>query len=207
MARWDRRFQNSTRGRVLALLRRGPHSVEQLAHALRITDNGIRVHLASLEHDGVVRPAGTRPTGGKPATLYEIAPEADSQFTRAHGPVLTQLVAVLGERLSPRQLRAVLDEVGRRLAASIAPPDAGSSLRGRVDAAARVLTDLGGVVDVERSGNRYVIQGHSCPLGDAVRTHPGTCRAVDTLVSEIVGRDVRECCVKGERPRCRFEVA
>ena len=200
--RFTQRFQESTKGRLLALLRRGARSIEDLAGLLRMTDNGVRVHIASLERDGIVRQAGTRATGGKPATLYEVAPEADKLFTHAYVPVLTQLVAVLEERLSTKELTAVLDEVGKRLAASV--PKGGARLRSRVDTAAAVLTELGGIVDVEKRDGCYALRGYSCPLADAVRAHPATCRAAERLVADIVGERVHEECDKGERPRCHF---
>jgi hypothetical protein len=39
-----------------------------------------------------------------------------------------------------------------------------------------------------------------------VRIHPSTCRAVETLVADIIGQPVRELCDRGPRPRCCFEV-
>src|SRR5919202_4818003 len=121
VTRWDDRFFGTTRGRVLALLRRGSRTVDELAAALGVTDNAVRTHVAALERDGVVRQRGVRPTGGKPAYAYEVAPEAERLFTKAYVPVLTQLVAALEERMSPEQLETLFQEVGRRLAAARAP--------------------------------------------------------------------------------------
>jgi predicted ArsR family transcriptional regulator len=178
--------------------------VEELAKALGITDNAIRLHVAALERDGVVQQRGVRPTGGKPAYAYEVAPEAERLFTKAYIPVLTQLVAVLEERMTPAELETVLRDVGRRLAAGKGRPSGG--LRARAEVAATVLTELGGVVDVEQSNGGLALRGYSCPLADAVRAHPATCRAAESLVAELVGAPVQEHCDKGARPRCRFEV-
>jgi predicted ArsR family transcriptional regulator len=52
--RLDRNFFESTRGRVVTLLRRSGRTVEELARELGLTDNGVRAHLATLERDGVV---------------------------------------------------------------------------------------------------------------------------------------------------------
>src|SRR5919202_1888957 len=138
VTRWDDRFFETTKGRILALLRRGSRTVEELAGALGISDNAVRPHLGALERDGVVRQRGVRPTGGKPAAVYEVAPEAERLFTSAYVPVLTQLVAVLEERLTPGKLESLLKEVGRRLAATAgrAPSSSGSGgLRARAAAA------------------------------------------------------------------------
>lgn len=205
VSRWDRGFFESTRGRVVALLRRGARTVDELARALGVTDNAVRGHLAVLERDGLVQQRGARPTGGKPAFAYEIPPEAERLFTTAYIPVLTQLVGVLAERMPAEELETLLREVGRRLAGA----QAGSSdgVRARAEAAATVLTELGGIVEVEDENGRITLRGFSCPLADAVRAHPATCHAAQGLVAELVGTTVRERCDKGERPRCHFEVS
>ena len=207
VTRWDERFFETTRGRILALLRRESRTVEELAAAVGVSDNAVRGHLAALERDGVVRQRGVRPSGpvgGKPAYAYELAPNADRLFTKAYIPVLSQLVSVLEERMTTRELQGILREVGRRLAAK-STPSAGK-VRERAEAAATVLTELGGIVDVEEHDGQIVLRGFSCPLADAVRAHPATCHAAESLVAELVGVPVKECCDKGDRPRCRFEL-
>ena len=204
VTRWDDRFFQTTKGRILALLRRGSRTVDELAAALGVTDNAVRTHLASLERDRVVQQRGIRPTGGKPAYTYQVAPEAERLFTKAYIPVLMQLVAVLERRMSPRELEAVLREMGSRLAVGKGPSV--GSLRARAEAAATVLTELGGIVDVEEKDGGLTLRGFSCPLADAVRTHPAVCRAVESLVAELVGVPVQERCDRGTRPRCCFEI-
>ena len=55
---WDTKFFESTRGRIVVLLRRSGRTVEELARALGLTDNGVRAHLAVLERDGIAAAAG-----------------------------------------------------------------------------------------------------------------------------------------------------
>lgn len=204
VTRWGESFFETTKGRILALLRRGGRTVDELAASLGVSDNAVRPHLSALERDGVVRHQGTRPTGGKPATVYEVAPEAERLFTRAYIPVLTQLVEVLAERMPPAELEALLRDVGKRLAGNRGPSS--GSVRARAEVAATVLTELGGVVDLTEDDGRLALRGYSCPLADAVRAHPATCQAAESLVAEIVGVPVRERCDRSGRPRCCFEV-
>ena len=102
-----RRFLESTRGQIVTLLRRGPLTVEDLARSLGLTDNAVRNHLSSLERDGLVRQEGVRRGGGvgKPATLYELHPDADVLFSRAYPPalraVVTSITPPLFDRSSP----------------------------------------------------------------------------------------------------------
>jgi predicted ArsR family transcriptional regulator len=201
---WDQRFFESTRGRILGLLRRQERTVEELAAELGVSDNAIRPHLIALERDRLIHQRGVRSTGGKPATIYQVIPEAERLFTRAYVPVLTELVGVLAEQMNPASLEKLLREVGKRLATGRKP--AAGELRARADAAAELLTELGGVVEVEERNESLNLRGFSCPLADAVRAYPGTCRAVETLIAQVVGEKVREHCERGDRPRCYFEI-
>ena len=95
---FDKRFQDSTRGRVVALLRARARTVDELAAELGVTDNAIRPHLVGLERDGIIRQAGVRRVegggAGKPAVLYEVAPDAEPLLSRAYAPVLLSLIHI-----------------------------------------------------------------------------------------------------------------
>ena len=201
----DTRFLNTTRGQIVAELRRESRTVEDLRKTLGITDNAVRAHLAALERDGIVHQASTRPSGRRPAVLYDLTEAAERSFSQAYLPVLTRLVDSLSERMAPDDLEILLRDVGERLAKE--QPSLTGTLRERTHGADRVLTTLGGLAEVEESSDSLTIRGYSCPLADAVRAHPATCHAAQALVSELVGAEVKEACDKGDRPRCRFVIS
>ncbi|HEX6576300.1 MAG TPA: helix-turn-helix domain-containing protein [Gemmatimonadaceae bacterium] len=200
----DPRFLATTRGQIVAELRREGRTVEELRKILGITDNAVRLHLSALEEDGIVHQVATRPSGRRPAIVYELTEAAERSFSQAYMPVLTRLVDSLSDRMSPPELQTLLRDVGERLARE--QPAMSGSVRQRAEGAARVLTSLGGIAEVEENENGLAIRGYSCPLADAVRAHPATCHAALALVSELVGVPVVEACDKGSRPRCRFEL-
>jgi predicted ArsR family transcriptional regulator len=155
----------------------------------------------------MVRPLGARrgEGAGKPAVIYELHPDAEPLLSRAYAPVLGALLEVLSARLSPREMRKVLRETGRRLAAGVGGAASGDlATRGR--AAAAVLTALGGAVEVELRRGSVVLRGSACPLSTAVRRNPAVCAAVESLVGEIAGAHATECCNRAERPHCCFEL-
>jgi predicted ArsR family transcriptional regulator len=201
---WNSKFLVTTRGQIVAELRRSPRTVEELRKTIGITDNAVRAHLAALERDGIVHQASIRPSGRRPSIVYELTEAAERSFSRAYLPVLTRLVESLSERMSTDELDILLRDVGERLARE--QPAMSGTLRERAEAAASVLTGLGGLAEVEETSDGLAIRGLSCPLADAVRSHPATCQAAQGLVSEIVGVPVIEACDKGARPRCRFEI-
>ena len=204
--RWDRKFFESTRGRVVTLLRRGGRTVEDLVQALELTDNGVRAHLSVLERDGIVQQQGTvsRGGGGKPAYVYELTPEAEALFPKAYSPVLRRLLDIMAERLGSEETEALLRAVGRRIADERIVPE--SDLRVRLEAAVGVLNELGGLAELEECDGAFIIQGYSCPLSAVSSDHPEVCRMAETLVTNLAGVPIYEHCDRGERPRCCFEV-
>jgi predicted ArsR family transcriptional regulator len=205
---WDEKFFESTRGRMVTLLRHSGRTVEELARALGLTDNGVRAHLAVLERDGIVRQRGSvrrGSGGGKPAYKYELTSEAEDLFPKAYEPALSRLLDVLAERLGLEESEALLRSVGRRLAADMTVPKDGT--RARLEAAAGVLNELGGLAELEERDGSLFIRGYSCPLSAVTPDHPEVCRLAEALVAEVAGVPVHECCDRGERPRCCFEVA
>jgi predicted ArsR family transcriptional regulator len=206
LKRWDQRFFESTRGRVVARLRRRRHTVEELAQELELTDNAIRAHLATLERDGIVRQQGLRRGGGKPSFDYDLTPDAEALFPKAYEPVLRELIGAIEERLGAGESEALLRAVGRRLAVHRGSPD--DALRVRVDAATALLGELGGLAEVEEvEGGGYIIRGYSCPLAAIVPGNPAVCQLAETLLAESVGVPVCENCDRSDRPRCEFQIA
>lgn len=201
------RFLETTRGRIVSLLRRGTRTVEEIARALGLTDNAVRAHLSTLERDGLVRAEGVRrgPGAGKPATLYEVPRNAEPLFSRAYAPVLGALLDELAEQLPPERRGDLMQAVGRRLAAGIGRPS-GEPLEARVQAGVALLNSLGGDAQAERRDGKLVITGCGCPLSAATSRRPEVCRAVEALLTEVVGAPVRQCCAHGDRPRCCFDV-
>jgi predicted ArsR family transcriptional regulator len=206
--RWDRKFFESTRGRVVTLLRRAGFSVEELARELGLTNNGVRAHLATLERDGIVRQRGvvrSESGGGKPAYLYELTPEAEDLFPKAYEPVLYRLLDVLAEQLESDESEALLRTVGRLMAEEQIDPTAGA--RAGLEAAVDVLNELGGLAELEERDGGFVIRSYSCPLSGLTPDHPEVCNIAETLIAELAGLPAREHCDRADRPRCCFEIA
>lgn len=197
---------DATRGRLIALLRESTWTVEDLAARLDLTDNAIRFHLSALEQEGSVAKAGVkrRSGAGQPAVLYSLSRMADEAFSRAYAPVLVALVEELHTAMSGKQLAAVLERVGKRIAG--AGGGARDSMRKRVAGASDMLNSLGGITSVERSSDSYRIVGRACPLATAVEADHCVCSVVTALVSNVVDAEVRECCDRSGRPKCCFEI-
>jgi predicted ArsR family transcriptional regulator len=193
-----------TRARIVGLLRRSPLTANAIAARLGLTHNAVRGHLGALQREGLIRQAGLQPSGSRPAVVYEFVPEAEAIFSRAYIPFVAHLVRVLHERLSQDELDQVMHTVGRRLAAEW--PRFRGPLPKRVTAVSSLLEDLGALNEVERLDGGFVIRGYGCLLAEAIDGRPEVCRAMETLLAELLDVPVQECCDRGTHPRCCFEI-
>ena len=196
-----------SKGGILDRLRRAPHTVDELAGALGISGNAVRLQLASLETDGFVRTGGVRKTARRPSQTWRLTPEAQSLFCQGYAPFLDQLLRAMRGSLPAAEADRVLHAVGRRMAGGRAP----GALPARVQAAASVLDDLGGVMKVTRRTNgaaTFAIRGLSCPLDAIARNHGDACRAVETMVAEMTGVPATQRCERdADPPHCVIEVS
>ena len=203
----DKRFFDSSRGRIITLLRKSAKTVNELAAELELTDNAVRAHLLSLERDGLIRQRGVQRGTRKPHFSYELTSEAESLFPKAYDALVNQLISALKGRLTPAALDEVLREVGRSLAANANSDRKKDDLETRIEKALGALEAIGGAAQLENEGGNLVIRSGSCPLATAVAEHPEVCRLTEALVAEIIGKKVRERCDRDGPPRCAFEIS
>jgi predicted ArsR family transcriptional regulator len=199
---------DTSRGRIVSLLRARALTAEDVATELGLTRSAVRIQLAAMERDGVVRKAGKRPGTTRPSHLYELTRDIEALLSKAYVPLLTQLVEVFAEALPVDQLETLLRGAGKRLAHELrpTPPRIAGALESRVASASKLMNEhLGALTHVERNGE-ITIRGAGCPLAALTGKHVGVCLAMESMVSELVGVEVRQCCERDARPRCCFEV-
>jgi predicted ArsR family transcriptional regulator len=194
----------STRERIITLLRQSRLTAKEIAGRLGLTHNAVRGHLAVLLREGLVREGGRQRGVSRPAVVYEIAPDADAIFSKAYIPFAVHLLRILRERVPQRELDEIMHLVGRRFASEW--PRLRGSLAQRVEAASMLLEELGALNSVEKLDGGFVIRGYGCLLSAAVQGRPEVCRAMESLLAELLEAPVQECCDRGERPRCCFAV-
>ncbi|AHG91776.1 FaeA family protein [Gemmatirosa kalamazoonensis] len=202
-------FLESPRGRIATLLRRSALTVDEIASALALSHNAVRVQLMAMERDGLVRRQGTRRGPTRPSAVYELTPELDQLLSRAYVPLLTHLVSALAERTTPEEFDRVMREAGRGFGRELVALVPDAPLDERVAAASRVLNaELGALTDVEHGAASLRIQGRGCPLAALTGKHPGVCHAIESVLVELLGDGaaVHECCDRSARPRCCFEI-
>jgi predicted ArsR family transcriptional regulator len=198
---------DTSRGRIVTLLQRGGLTVDDIATELALTTSAVRAQITAMERDGVVQRAGRRPGTTRPASVFELTPQVEQLLSQAYAPFLTELVRVFSEALPARDLDRLMRQVGTGLADQLSIPTRPSaSLSTRVAAASELLnSQLGAVTHVESNGG-YTIRGVACPLAAVTGKHPAVCRALESMLSDVIGARVNECCDRTDRPKCCFEI-
>ena len=203
---WRERLFKSTRGKILDLLRARECTVNDLADELHLTDNAVRAHLASLERDRLVVQSGMKPGIRKPHTMYALGPESEHLFPKAYGRLVSLLMSIFSRQVKPQNLRAGMRAAGRAVAHEHLRELHGKTREQRIDAALGILKELGGAASFREEDGKHFIYGNGCPIAAATANHPEACLLAESLLTEIIGSPVKECCIRGPAPSCRFEV-
>ncbi len=197
---------DTSRGRIVTLLRQGALTADEIASKLRLTTSAVRAQLGGMERDGLVRRVGQRPGATRPSHVFELAPEVEQLLSQAYVPLLTQLVGVFTRGLPTKTVNQLMRDAGAELADELCGETRPSgTLETRVSFASRLMNEqLGAVTRVDGNGG-FVIRGAACPLAALTGKHPAVCLAMESFVGKIVGDVVHECCEREGRPRCCFQ--
>lgn len=198
------KLTNSTRGKIILLLRRSGLTVDELAQSLDLTDNAVRAHLTTLERDGLVEQRGVRRGQGKPSYCYYLTPEAEHLFPKPYAMVLRHTLDLLEQRLDPDEVSDMMRALGHHMAGKQVLQ--GADLRSKVMAAVEALNDLGSLAEMEEAEDGFRIRGYSCPVAEVVPGHPEVCLLIEALLANWLSTPVQEECDRGTPLRCSFHI-
>ncbi len=204
-ANLDRRFFESTRGRIVLLLRRRNLTVNDLASEMGLTDNAVRAHLLSLERDGLVVQKGTIKGFRKPHYIYGLSENAREIFPRPYGVLFNRLLSFLRKDGSKAGLITKLRDVGRSIGSENKAAE-NSDIASKLERALTAIESLGGSASISNSNGELFISSESCPFAEAVAEHPEVCKVTESMIGEIIGVKVKEVCDRTSSPKCRFQV-
>ena len=200
-------LDSSSRGRMVAVLQRGPLTADEIAAALELTAAAVRAHITGMQRDGIVRRAGRRPGTTRPSQVFELTPEVEQLLSGAYLPLLIELVKQSAARLKNRQFKELMRSTGRGLAATLPRTGSDESLAARVAAVSALMNDqFGSTMRVERTNGHFTLKGYGCPLAALTGNHPAVCLAIESLIGEVLDANVEECCDRVQRPQCCFHV-
>jgi predicted ArsR family transcriptional regulator len=201
---WNTEKPAGARDRIVRLLMKQQNTVESLATKLGVTENAVRAQIALLQREGIVEIQGEAKGTRRPAAVYGLRPGADINFSKAYPVILPHLIHVLAGKLDQTEFRAVMRELGQRLASSV--PRSSGNPRERVKSAVNFLKSLGSAAEMTEADGKIIISSYGCPIAEAVTADVRSCIAMEALLKNLTGLPVAERCSHGEHPSCRFEI-
>jgi predicted ArsR family transcriptional regulator len=199
--------------RVLYTLKsRGPLGTSNLAHALGITEVGLRQHLAKLHGEGLVAFDDQAGEVGRPKRIWRLTAKGHARFPDTHGDLTVSLIegirSVFGEAGLSRLIEARQEAGVATYRQALEPhPDLGD----RVGVLARLRTVEGYMAEFEMQGDgSFLLIENHCPICAAAKTCQGFCRSELELFQAAFGADVsvtRQEHLLSEGRRCVYRIA
>lgn len=196
---------HGTRDRIVRLLLKKPHTIEELAAQLDVTKNAVRAQIVLLQRDRTVEVRGSVKSGRRPAAVYGVRPGADAYISRAYPAVLAHLVKVLADRLTQKAFKSVMKDLGKDIAASV--PGLSGDARRRVGGVVGYLRSLGSLAEMTEEKGIIVITSSGCPIGQVTTNDARACLAMEALIGYLTGLPVVERCEhRNGHSHCRFDI-
>ncbi|HSM45827.1 MAG TPA: helix-turn-helix domain-containing protein [Acidimicrobiia bacterium] len=171
-----------------------PMTTSKVATLFDLHPNVARHHLDRLAHDGYLRVSQARrpggPGAGRPAKTYESTnKEVSVHFAPRRFEMLTEMLFQVLDEVSPPDVAAVAEKVGRSYGERLAAEIGGADEPGydeAVQAVASAMTGLGFSVDPDIEGQR-LLTSH-CPFGETATNHPEVICSLDRgIVAGLFG--------------------
>src|SRR5947208_5341831 len=115
-------------------------------------------------------------------------------------------MSIFSREINPTNLRSRMRAAGRLIAQEHMRGSRGKTRQQRIDAALGILKELGGAASFREEDGKHFIYGNGCPIAAATANHPEACLLAESLLTELIGSPVKQHCLRGAVPACRFEV-
>lgn len=204
----EERFFKSTRGRIVAELRRlGSASAAELAATFGLSPNAVRQQLVVLERDGLVveRPVKRGPT--KPTLEFSLTKEADSLFPQRYDRLLASVLREVRRHYGEAGIREIFSSLSSRAVERAKRNVTASDPRQRVAQLTDMLRKDGVLADYSLIDGGFALHEHNCPYSEVAKEHPEMCHIVHHMIGETIGGEMRqtESLADGGK-ECRFEM-
>jgi predicted ArsR family transcriptional regulator len=179
-------FFQTTRGRIVESLKRGPRTASELSAEHRLTPNAVRQHLARLERDHLVAETSSRRGPTKPSFVYALTAEGDRLFPQRYDVLLNAVLDEVRRTGGADAVASLFRNIGERSVRKHAHRFEGKDAGGRMDEIAKILGEQGVIAEVEQNAEGFVLREHNCPFKETAIAHPQVCTVVHTLLEQAI---------------------
>ncbi|MBW8010518.1 MAG: winged helix-turn-helix transcriptional regulator [Chloroflexi bacterium] len=202
---------SSTREQVLTnLLNRKRCTINELAEAVNINPISVRHHITRLEADGLVASEEERHGVGRPRRIYFLTNSGIETFPNRYFNLSNRLLEQLKEDLPTKMVNKLFTKIAGSMAEDFARELNINNLSSeeRINILEHLLTEEGFTVEIERQGDKFLINETSCPYYHVGKDHPEVCILDETLITTLLGTPVEQTqCVLDGDSHCTYETS
>jgi predicted ArsR family transcriptional regulator len=202
-----------TRDRLLYLLKtRGAQSTPNLARKLSLTPMAVRLHLQSLEEEGLLHSTNEPQKLGRPRKSWSLTRAGHKRFPESYGDLAVDLILETKRQFGGAAIDSLLEArlVKQTATYKASMPPSTAELGKRVQALARLRSEDGYMAETRKQadGCFLLIENH-CPICAAATVCVGLCNTELRLFEAVLGRGVlverQEHLLNDER-RCTYRI-
>jgi predicted ArsR family transcriptional regulator len=197
----------STKSRVLHVLRGQGGTAQDVADALEVSVPAARRHLMDLEADGLLESRVHRPGGrGRPQHVFRVSDKGESHFPKAYAELCTDILHHLNTLYGSGAVLNVLSARNRTLLERWQPQVQGD-LESRLQALCALLNEIGCHVTAHAEGETWVLCQGNCPSLEVSRQFEQLCQSECVLYATLLDAQVvREARVLEGASACRYRI-
>jgi predicted ArsR family transcriptional regulator len=198
----------STRDKILnTLLTQRQATIKQLSEVVGINGISVRHHLINLQAEGLVTAEEQRRGVGRPAFVYRLTEKGMEKFPTNYLKLTNYLLTELEETLSPEELKATFERIGKKQAEESTNIDKNQPIETQLEQLANQLASDRFMLSWKKEGDSIILQSDNCPYLHVGKEHPEICKIDETLFSEALGREVQlETCMLRGDPSCTYKI-
>ncbi|TGA97808.1 transcriptional regulator [Sporolactobacillus shoreae] len=204
-------IMTGTKGKIMDLLKEQERlSAHDLAGILQMTEMGVRKHLMSLIHDGLVQVEDIRKPVGRPVQIFSLGERADQVFPKNYETMTVQLLKDITDLYGDQAVDTLFDRRKNRLFMEY---QAKLDSRSVPEARTRKLNELrikNGYMSRLRQINdsTYELTEYNCPIFEVARQFGAACTNETKLFKDVLRAESVEriACQADGRAHCRFRI-
>ena len=160
-----------TKGRILALLLQSYKTVAEIGDKLQIQKSAVRVHLESMQTQGLVKSYFKIERYGRPRRIYELTESGHELFPRRYDVILSLILKKIEEMHGHEHLKKIIESIADDVEIDKRDKIQKGYKSDNIDASLNTLNsisnEIGFVSSIIKEGDTYSILSRNCPVHKA----------------------------------------
>lgn len=160
-----------TKGRILELLLQSYKTAAEIGGKLQIQKSAVRIHLDSMQTQGLVKSYFKIERYGRPRRIYELTESGRELFPRKYDVILSLILKKIEEMHGHEHLKKIIEHIADDMATDISDNIMKTNSSGSFDASLKILNsvsnDMGFISSIVKERDTYSLLSRNCVVHKA----------------------------------------